>query len=608
MATVALPVVAASTSPAQAAGATAHAVPAAGPIENPPIILHGTGRAPARAWSDGGGGYVIRPGDTLWALAQRFGTRVGSLVAVNGIANPNLIRPGQVFTIPSRLSPPVSAPARPATTGPKTPPAPAVVAMPPTPSTTEPETSTTPTLPAVRPVSWKACTGVEGPQGYDCAQLEVPLDYAHPAGRKISIALARKPATGTKVGSLLMNPGGPGVSGVDSFGYLVSLVSDSVASHFDLVSFDPRGVGRSAPVRCLTGPQLDQFIQLDPAPTTDSGFRQLLAATRSFDRRCQARSGPLLPFVGTINAARDMDEIRAAVGDAKLTYMGFSYGTFLGATYADLFPGHIRAMVLDGALDPSLDPISNNIEQGAGFDQELNAFFAYCRSYLLCPWKPGRDLHGAYERLMARIVAHPLPTRGGRTLGPGEAFLGVAQELYDQSTWPALAGALAQADAGDGSALLQYADQYTQRSPSGAYGNAFEANNAISCVDQPWPRDPAALREAAVRARQRAPEFGVANLYGALTCTGWPAAPTSQPHTIAAAGSPPIVVVGSTGDPATPYSNAQALAGQLQQGVLLTRVGEGHTGYRSSGCIRDHVDSYVVELAVPPAGIRCPSP
>jgi pimeloyl-ACP methyl ester carboxylesterase len=463
-------------------------------------------------------------------------------------------------------------------------------------------------LPPVQPVSWKPCDGVDGPAGDECATLQVPLDYANPSGTKIGIALDRQVATGAKIGSLLMNPGGPGASGVDELDYLASLLPDSVLSRFDIVSFDPRGVGRSAPVRCETGPQLDQYIHVNPAPTTDAGFQQLVAAAKAFDQACQARSGSLLPFVGTVNAARDMDEIRSALGDAKLSYIGFSYGTFLGATYADLFPTHIRAMVLDGALDPALDPIKTNIEQAAGFEQQLTAFFDFCSNNTICPWQPTGGLRADFDALMAKIAAHPLPGSGARTVGPGEAFFGVAQELYDQATWASLATGLAKADAGDGSLLLQYSDDYTQRSANGAYTNALEANNAISCVDQPWPRDPAALQQAAVTAKQRAPDFGVADLYGALTCTAWAAAPTSAPHVITGAGSPPIVVVGSTGDPATPYVDAQALAKELQRGVLLTRVGDGHTGYRSSQCIRDHVDSYLVSLTVPAAGISCPTP
>ena len=479
---------------------------------------------------------------------------------------------------------------------------------PPVASTTQPATTAPVSLPAIQPIAWKPCSGLDGPQGYDCGTVQVPLDYTKPGGQQIGIAVDRKPATGAKIGSLITNPGGPGASGVDELDYLVSLLSPAVLARFDVIGFDPRGVGRSAPVRCETGQQLDQFLHLNPAPATDAGFQTLLAGAKSFDQHCQAMSGSLLPFVGTVNVARDMEEIRSAVGDSKLNFFGFSYGTFLGATYAEMFPTHVRAMVLDGALDPALDPIASNIEQAVGFDSQLNAFFDYCTSTPTCSWKPKGTPKADFDALMARIAAQPLPGSGARTLGPGEAFFGVVQPLYDRSGWDGLASALQRADAGDGSALLAWSDEYTQRNANGVYSNSLEANNAVTCVDQPWPRDAAALEQAAVRAKQRAPEFGVADLYGALTCVNWPAGATSQPHRIVAAGSPPIVVVGSTGDPATPYSDAQSLASELQHGVLLTRVGDGHTGYRSSACIRTNVDSYLVSLTVPPAGTRCPTP
>jgi len=382
--------------------------------------------------------------------------------------------------------------------------------------------------PPAAALSWTACRGAAGPPGDDCASVRVPLDYSHPDGRTIDIALDRHAATGTRIGSLLINPGGPGASGVDSLDYVVSLLSASVLEHFDIVGFDPRGVARSSPVHCLSGPQLDRFLNLDPAPTGESGFQALVDASRSFDQGCESLSGELLPDMSTENAARDMDQIRQAVGDEKLTYLGFSYGTFLGATYAELFPGRVRAMVLDGAVDPSNDPVAANIDQSAAFDKQLDAFFADCAARPSCAWKPGSDLHAAFDALMARIRMQPLPAEGKRTLGPGDAYFGVAQALYD--------------------------------------------------------------------------------LFGGITCSLWPVAATGRPHAIHAPGSPPIVVVGSTGDPATPYAEAQALASELQHGVLITRVGDGHTGYRASACVRTNVDLYLTTLAVPRPGLTCPTP
>jgi pimeloyl-ACP methyl ester carboxylesterase len=464
-------------------------------------------------------------------------------------------------------------------------------------------TTTTPS----GPLSWAPCRNEAGPARFDCATIQVPLDYNHPGLAAIGLALDRRPASGSKVGSLLINNGGPGVSGVDSLAYDVSLMSKAVLDHFDVIGFDPRGVARSAPVTCGDGPALDRFLDLDPAPTTDAGYQALVAGTKSFVLGCQARSGSILPFVSTENTARDMDQIRQAVGDTKLSYLGFSYGTLLGATYAELFPRTVRAMVLDGVVDPSVDAVSANIAQSAAFDQQLNAFFAECATNVICNWKPGGDLHAAFDALMARIRSQRLPGFGGRSLGAGEAFYGVSEPLYSRATWPDLALGLKFASRGNGALLLALADEYTHRRPDGSYGNVLEAFPAVMCLDQQWPSADA-LRQSAAAAAKAAPEFGVADLYGGLTCSFWPVPATGTTHAIKAAGSPPIVVVGSTGDPATPYAGAQALAGQLEHGVLLTRVGDGHTAYRASACIRRAVDAYLVDATVPANGTICQSP
>jgi pimeloyl-ACP methyl ester carboxylesterase len=320
-----------------------------------------------------------------------------------------------------------------------------------------------------------------------------------------------------------------------------------------------------------------------------------------------AKSGPLLAYLGTDNVARDMDQLRQALGDPKLTYMGFSYGTFIGATYAELFPNNVRAMVLDGAIDPAQDAISTNIAQAAAFNQELNAFFADCAADSTCVWKPTGDLRLAFDTLMSQIRAHPLPV-GTRSVGPGEAFLGVADGLYDRQSWPDLAAALSRAGQGDGSVLLEFSDLYTKRRPNGTYDNVLEANEAVTCADNAWPTDPNAVRQYGAQAAAQAPEFGVPDLYSGIVCSLWPVRPARAPHPVTAPGSPAIVVVGSTGDPATPYPAAQALAKELSKGVLVTRVGDGHTGYPFSTCVKAKVDAYLLNLAVPPSGTTCPTP
>jgi pimeloyl-ACP methyl ester carboxylesterase len=460
----------------------------------------------------------------------------------------------------------------------------------------------------VAPVHWVACQGSAGPSGYQCATIQVPRNPENPSvGGTIGLALDRRPASGTKYGSLLINPGGPGGSGVDFLPQAVSFLDPSLLEHFDVVGFDPPGVDRTAPIVCADGPQLDQYYAANPDPTTPAGLAAYLALDRTFAAGCEARSGAELPYVSTVDAAMDMDVIRADLGDAKLTYLGFSYGTFLGATYANLFPQRVRAMVLDGALDPSLPVIASLEQQSAGFDQDLRDALTACATKPSCPWKFTGDPVAAYRALLAKVSASPVPVSGSsRTVGAAAFLYGTALTLYDTSYWTYLYQALAGVQAGDGTFMLELFDNYTGRNANGTYSNELEANAAVNCLDDPAP-SVAAVEAAAVEVAQTAPVFGPSDVLSELQCDVWPVPATGRVEPIHADGSPPIVVVGSTGDPATPYADAQALASQLQHGVLLTRVGDGHTGYQFSSCIRGYVDSYLIDLTVPPAGIRCPS-
>ena len=478
---------------------------------------------------------------------------------------------------------------------------PAVVA------TTAPATSAS--LPSASShLSWSPCGA-----GLDCASVAVPLDYANPSGRTISIALSRRKASGIRVGSLLVNPGGPGESGVANMSLFESILSPELLDHFDVIAFDPRGVGASDGVQCLNGPAMDAWLHVDPVPATASDLNALVASDRAFTRACQAHSGDILPYVGTVNAARDIEAIRIALGDGKLNYFGFSYGTELGLAYAEQYPTRIRTMVLDGAVDPAVDPVTADDVQAAGFDKELNDFFADCASSPSCAWRPPgfdgsvRSLHAAYDALMASLRSHPLAV-GDRSVGPGEAFLGVVTPLYSRDSWPDLADALQSAGSGGGAPLLELFDSYVQRSPNGSFSDTLAANAAVTCADQVWPTDPQAYAGLAATASKAAPEFGAANVYGSLTCAVWPVRGSEKPHAVHAPGSPAIVVIGSTGDPATPYVWARAVASELEHGVLLTRNGDGHTGYQASKCIRTYIDAYLVSMTVPAAGTTCPTP
>jgi pimeloyl-ACP methyl ester carboxylesterase len=473
--------------------------------------------------------------------------------------------------------------------------------------TTGPTTPTTAQhVVAGQVLHWTTCSAAAGPHGLQCATLEVPLDYADPAKGDIGISLDRHPASGRAIGSLLTDPGGPGVSGVDYLPSLLTELPSSITDHFNVVGFDPRGVGRSDPVTCGTGRQLDAELSVDPAPPTAAGLAALIAADRAFAHGCESRSGRILPYVSTVDAARDMDRIRAAVGDAKLSYLGFSYGTFLGATYARLFPARVRAMVLDGAIDPALGEIPTVEAQSAALDREIDAFFASCQAGS-CGWRPGGDVAAAYDALLARVRAHPVVVAGSdESVGPAALLYGSAAALYTPQSWPLLGQALTALEAGKGAQILALFQDYLERNPDGTYANTVEAETAVDCLDSPAPTI-AQLQAAAPATERGAPVFGLLDLYSEITCAVWPVPATGKPVPIEAKGSPPIVVVGSTGDPVTPYVWAQALANQLDRGVLLTRVGLGHTGYGFSSCVRSAVDRYLLTLQPPAPGTRCAS-
>jgi pimeloyl-ACP methyl ester carboxylesterase len=449
-------------------------------------------------------------------------------------------------------------------------------------------------------LSWHGCD-----HGFQCTTLTVPLDYSKPHGRTIGIAVIRKPSSGSHRGSLIVNPGGPGGSGVDFVAQDADAFS-KLTDHYDLVSFDPRGVGQSHPVRCLTSAQLDTFIDADPVPTTPSQLAHTVALAKQFATACFAKNGNFLEHIGTIDQARDMDVLRAAVGDSKLTYYGASYGTYLGAKYAQLFPTHIRAMVLDGALDPNEPATDENRVQADGFQTDLDDFVSSCTSGSSCPVGSSRsEALATIHALETSLAAHPI-TVGSRTLGAGEFFEGLAAGLYSPTDWSQLAEAIAAARQGSGAAMLLFADSLTERRNDGSYSNLIESNTAINCIDRPSPRTVSAYVSAAKVAGTTAPDFGAGIEYGALPCAFWKVPPVETPHLVHAVGSPTILVIGTTHDPATPYVWAQSLAKQLSKAVLLTFHGDGHTAaLRGDGCVDAAVHNYVESLVAPAVGTSC---
>jgi len=454
---------------------------------------------------------------------------------------------------------------------------------------------------------WSACNGADGPKGYQCASVEVPLNPENPAQPgTVAIALDRHLGSTPSDGVLLVNPGGPGVSGVDFLPQVMDMVPRSVSEHFEVVGFDPPGVGHSDPVTCVDSSKLLRFVNANPAPTSPGGFATLVSADRSFAAACEKRSGRELPYVSTVDAALDMDRLRRSLGVGSISYLGFSYGTLLGATYADMFPGHVRAMVLDGAVNPDLGVVDSLDAQSDAFEAELDSMFASCEADTGCAWHPGSDPLGAFENLMAAVAAHPLAVAGSsQPFGVAQLLYATAAGLYTPSSWPTLEAGLGELERGDPTTLHQLFDSYIGLSAAGV-SNELEAETAVTCLDTPAP-SLAALEAAAPAAEKAAPVFGLLNLYSEALCSVWPVPATGRPMVLHADGSPPIVVVATTGDPATPYAEGVALAGQLQHGVLVTRVGEGHTAYSYSSCVRSYVNAYLVGLKVPPPGLRCPS-
>ena len=443
-----------------------------------------------------------------------------------------------------------------------------------------------------------------------CAKLTVPIDYSHPEGDTIQLSVLNVPATdpSKRIGSLVVNPGGPGGSGV--FYAAEAGFADRVSAIYDIVGFDPRGVGTSAPVKCLNDRELDSFLGGDPTPDTTTEEQRLAAAAKAFADKCKANGGALLGHVSTIEAAKDMDVLRAALGERKLNYLGKSYGTFLGATYADLFPTKVGRFVLDGVIDPNLTSSQVNEGQAVGFETATRAYVKDCVDKGNCPLGDSLDSGMAKLRgFLKQMDARPLPLDDPyvKKLTEGWASLGVAGRMYDPGQWGDLTSALREAFAGHGGPLMKLADDYAERTSRGTYlGNLMQVIYAVNCLDR---SDSKALTHYESEARSltaKAPTWGPFLAWSTVPCGYWPVPANNAPKKITAAGSGPIVVVGTTRDPATPYKWAQGLASELQNGHLITYNGDGHTAYmRSNSCVDDAVDAYLVEGVVPPPGLKC---
>ena len=440
------------------------------------------------------------------------------------------------------------------------------------------------------PIEWSDCNAVE------CATVSVPLDYDQPDGERIDLFVVRAPATGERKGALFTNPGGPGASAASFAERLAGVLPDGLTERFDIVGVDPRGVGGSAPIRC--GGSAATLYGVDASIDDAMEAKALLDASERYVTSCARKYPDLLPHIGTRDDARDIDVVRAAMGDDTISYLGFSYGTALGQVYADLFPERVRAMVLDGVLELGPTGLELAEEQAAGFETALARFVDHCDTSD-CEIKGNAlPVVEAVLALSEKPGGIPAP-RADRPAGPGEANLGISYALYSKRLWPDLDHALVSARAGDASDLVRLADAYL-----GIGG--FEVYFAVNCMDFAWPTgDPDAFLAAAKATARKSPHFGEALVNDYIRCVDWPVAPDPL-RAVTAPGTPPIVVISTTGDPATPYTAGVLVARTLVEGVLVTNEGDGHTVVADGKpCIDDIVTAYFVDGDVPEDGTTC---
>ncbi|MFJ2776191.1 alpha/beta hydrolase [Kitasatospora sp. NPDC087315] len=483
--------------------------------------------------------------------------------------------------------------------------------------------------PALKPfygqqITWAACPAdpkaAEAKidiSGMQCGRLHVPLDYANPATDALDLALIKLPAArpDQRIGSLMVNPGGPGASGVEMVKYGAERFDGTLHKRFDVIGFDPRGTGDSSPVVCLDDKQHDALGEQDDLPDPQARKARHQQRNAEFAAACQAGSGRLLPFIGTRNTARDLDVLRAAVGDQKLNYLGVSYGTYLGSLYAEEFPKNTGRLILDGAVDPTQERLDSSIKQQIGFEKSFERFAADCVENHADECSLGKDPARAAEKaadFLDGLRDHPL-TVNGRRVGSGQGWTGTMSLLYgdEKTTWKYLRLSLNLAMLhGKGDGLLAFADEYNGRDEKGHYDPSQDALRAIRCADVAAPAPSPERAQAAVKQLQeQAPLLTKGTTADDLSepqCANWPFETPEKPHTVRAEGSAPILVVGTTGDPATPYAAAETLAKGFANATLLTLTGEGHGAFgKGNVCVDRAMEAYLTEGTLPAAGTRC---
>ncbi|HEX2072388.1 MAG TPA: alpha/beta hydrolase [Geodermatophilus sp.] len=484
-----------------------------------------------------------------------------------------------------------------------------------------PSATTATAEPEATPIEWTDCNeqirpliqgrpGSERNLSFECGRTEVPITYEEPDGATLPLFMVRvvHGEQTDRIGSLLLNPGGPGASGADAAIRQALTLPEDVLRRFDLVGFDPRGVALSTPVECVPGELKDRLIAAEPRPVSDEQLDEVFTLARELADGCAEEYGEALSTFNTVDTARDMDLLREALGDEQLTFLGYSYGTTLGSTYAELFPDRVRALVLDAAVDPDSDPRADAEASAAGFEAGFDAFAGNCTSLVAgCPI--GTDPRKFVEDLLAQAAATPIPSaKQGetRTATPGVVMTAIQAGLYSTEAWPQLAQSLAAAQRGDSQGLFSLADGYYGRLQDGSYSNLIDANITINCADTEEQYEEEEIRQLAADWHGRYPLFGAGSAVSLYTCSVWEAERTPVPERDAA-GSAPIVVVGNQGDPVTPLPGAVDMAEDLESGVLLTWQGQGHTSYPRTDCVSAAVNAYLIDLTVPQDGLTCPA-
>lgn len=475
-------------------------------------------------------------------------------------------------------------------------------------TTTDSEDSiTTGTATSASPnsISWSECTSLGFALNVECGRLEVPFDYDDPSVGTFSLFLTKRQADtpAQRIGSILVNPGGPGFGGSGVAAEAEYYLSSKLRNQFDIVGWDPRGTGKSTPaVDCIE--DYDRYFGIDSPPNDDAAKQEMIDVTQEFVDLCVENNGEMLKYISTESSARDMDSIRLALGEDKITYFGFSYGSELGATWATLFPDTVRAAVFDGASDPNANNFDQSVAQLKGFEQQLSAFLAACAKRTTCQIYNDGNPAALFDQLVIDLDEQPLVVTSDRTpVTQGVFYTAVVQAMYSDASWPQLESALADAIQGDGARLLGLYDEYFQRQFDGTYGNELEAFLAISCLDDPEDSTIADVDADIPRFVAAAKRLGENYGYG-YACALWPYRVASR-VVVDGKGAGPIVVIGTTGDAATPLSSTRKAAKGLENGVLVIVEADRHTGYGLNQCVVDTVDSYLISLNVPANETYC---